>query len=146
MNDLASQMLTAAMNGLNDGERRDLNVEVFRKIVLTCADVATPTGPEPPPMQFLNASYLQPGDLVWQDDCRFLSVAAVESLDDTDVHRVLFQGEVSSWVQSKEPVRVATDRFRAREWNSRRLVFTDETVERIRATHGGATPVLETQS
>lgn len=138
MSDLFSEMLTACMNGLYDGERREMSAELLRRVIRICADVAD-TGDGPPPTAFIKAWTLRPGDLVWMSDCRFLAVETIES-DPVGMQRVEFEDGSSTWYQREEPVLIPTDRAQGHQWNRRRTFFGPEAVDRLLQVYGN-TPV-----
>lgn len=143
MSDLYGPMLTAVMETLYDGERREINANLMRRIVRICADAAAGflpgASPEPPPLNWIKAYTLRAHDLIWLPaDARFVALNKVDD-DPRGLVWVEFEDGSDTSFERLAPIQVPMNRSGAMEWNLRRAAFepgvVSEVIEAQRATH-----------
>lgn len=135
-----TQMAGAVIDELEPDERTLVDPKVFTRIIAICATVAeshqeVPEAvPMPPPMQFINAYLLVPGDYLWREDLAFDVVEHVEVDGDMVTIRVATGRTLER--EKRDPIRVAISNQKAQTWNEERPHLTEGVVRTLYSTYG----------
>jgi hypothetical protein len=116
------KMLRACLDGLYEGERREITAHLLGRIVRICADVVDAVeGTPAPALLWIKAWTLRVGDLVWKPEPElFAGVTLIDSDSAVGVLRVAFDDDTASWYSSADTVQIPMQRAVARAWNDRR--------------------------
>lgn len=140
MSGIFTEMAGVVIDELEPDERKLVDPKVFTRIVAICASVAEAHRefpdpvPMPPPMQFINAYLLVPGDYLWREDLAFDVVEAVE-VDGDDVLIRVATGRTLER-DRRDPIRVAISNHRAQVWNQERPHLAEGVVRTLYSTYG----------
>lgn len=139
------EMATACIDGLTHDERVAIDPAAFTRVLQICASVAggrvppvrSGAGelPVPPPMAFIRAYLLRPGDFVWGAVAAAFCVVDSILLEDTEWVYVTWRGGGTHAYAYQEPVHIALNREDAGDWNALRTEFDPDVVERLVATY-----------
>lgn len=123
--DLFDTMMRACLDGLYEGERREITAFLLGRIVRICADVVDDDQDVPlPALLWIKAWTLRVGDLVWRPEPElFAGVTLIDSDSAVGVLRVAFDDDSTSWYSSADTVQIPMHRAVARTWNDRRRCY-----------------------
>jgi hypothetical protein len=128
-------MMEACLQGLYEGERNKLSVQLLCRIVRICADTVSPLDPDedPPGLQYIKAWSARLRDVVWRPDInRFADIKVIDSDLAVGLMRIEFDDGQAFWYSSEDVIEIPVHRSLAHEWN-----------ERHRTDAAGATPVID---
>lgn len=142
MGPIFNEMAGAVIDELEPDERSLLDTLVFTRIVAICAAVAerkilppgAPRDLQPPPMHYIRAGLLIPGDYVWVPELTFEIIDSVTREYGDMV--IVYGGGRTALHGPNDPIRVAVSSAQAAIWNQERSLMDDETVRSLHAAFG----------
>lgn len=141
------EMATAVIDELEPMERTLVDPKVFTRIITICADTAEQraqravsapaNGIGPPPMQFINASLLIPGDWVWQTTKLAFDLVMGVSHENGHI-TVTYPDDDQVIYKTDDPLRAAVSGCAAEQWNQSRTLMDWPTVKALYAAYGAS--------